>query len=483
MIGSEKTQSVREQSAAKDYGLLRTPAERDGASQIASCDQDRRIIGTENSLTIDEQSGENLFCLAIATGFGQCPAEKPSPDQDLITLGSLQGRPFFDQRPADPGAFFGTALGNFSLSCDGKFTEVIGQFVVASPGTKHQSSNCAPQLGHSFQSSLPMYSPHSGHSPSSGIVISFFRLHPQHILRMRDGSGEALVQQRLNVTLRRIVRKWIDDPDRRSGVDRRLRALGVGIDAGHLLDEVADRSNLAALRDADSRTATEILDRYLEDTLKRLTTALESNPVVKVRIRRFDHQRIGLGDGGDGDGEDEETPVVGNQPSGDGEPLSDDDSDSDEDSLVEDLPEMMIDAAVRDSSRRLETSPGLWRSVVEAHGLRIGKGNIQSVSAMINWINVQGDSTGSGRVHGEKLPRKPWPKRLPWPKAGVVWEQALMWPALWLSGETGLFPRENGADPSQKRRIRRIRELQRQRDLLESVAREMLDQDEGTDRE
>lgn len=243
------------------------------------------------------------------------------------------------------------------------------------------------------------------------------------------------MQRRLAYPVRRVVQQWVDDPERRLMVAERLRAVSVRISAAELLDHVVEKAALHDMEEGHGPSVAEILDQVLKDTIDGLTTALTSNPVVTVTVRRHDHHRLD-----------------------------------------------QLDEAQVNTSRRLETSPGMWRSVVEAHGARISKGDLRSVSALINWVNVQGDATGLGRGRSGKLPRQPWPKRLPWPRAGVRREQALMWPALWLSGETDLFPRPDGGDPNQRRRNRRIQGLQAQRQQVDDLMRETIERAEEADR-
>lgn len=281
------------------------------------------------------------------------------------------------------------------------------------------------------------------------------------------------MQRRLAFPVRRVVQEWVDDPERRLMVAERLRAVAVHIAAAELLDHVVEKAALHDVEEGRGPSVVEILDQELKDTIERLTTALTSNPVVTVMVRRHDHHRLhNIRDS-------ESTSDESSDPDDETAPVEDPD---DEDPSGSEGVDVVTSDAEVDSSHRLETSPGLWRSVVEAHGARIGRGDLRSVSALINWVNVQGDATGNGRGRSRKLPRQPWPRRLPWPRAGVRRDQALMWPALWLSGETDLFPRPDGRDPNQRRRNRRVQGLLDQRRRIEVLMRETRQRAEEADR-
>lgn len=281
------------------------------------------------------------------------------------------------------------------------------------------------------------------------------------------------MQRRLAFAVRRAAQEWVDDPERRRMVAERLRAVAVHIAAAELLDHVVEKAALHDVKEGRETSVAEILDRELNDTIEGLTTALISNPLVTVMVRKHDHHKLNQLKDSESDGDESSDPDDGFGLIGDSD---------DEDPSGDVRAEAVIDGAGTETSGRLAASPGLWRSVVEAHGARISKGNLGSVSALINWINVQGDATGSGRGRSRKVPRQPWPKRLPWPRAGARREQALMWPALWLSGETDLFPRPDGRDPNQRRRNRRIQVLQGQQRRVEQLMRETIERSEEADR-
>lgn len=271
------------------------------------------------------------------------------------------------------------------------------------------------------------------------------------------------MQRRLAYPIRRVVQQWVDDPERRLMVAERLRSLGIHIEVAPLLGHVVEQAALVGVEEGRKQTIVDILDRNLNDAIEGLTTALASNPVLKVTVRKNDHKHLEFLDDSKHDGDESSDSEAGA-------------------SSRRALVNVGADGDGVDQSSRSETSPWLWRSVVETHGMRISHGNLRSVSALINWVNVQGDASGGGRVRSRKLPRQPWPKRLPWPRAGVRREQALMWPAIWLSGETALFPRSDGRDPSQRRRSRRIGELLVQHRHVEELVRETIKRAEKGDR-
>lgn len=271
------------------------------------------------------------------------------------------------------------------------------------------------------------------------------------------------MQRRLAFPVRRVVQEWVDDPERRLMVAERLRSLGIHIEVAQLLDHVVEQAALVGVEEGRKQAIVDILDRNLNDAIEGLTTALASNPVLKVTVRRNDHKNLELLDDSTHDGGESSASEVGT--------LS-----------GQDPVDVGADGDGVDPSNRSKASPWLWRSVVETHGMRISQGNLRSVSALINWVNVQGDASGGGRVRSRNLPRQPWPKRLPWPRAGVRREQALMWPAIWLSGETALFPLSDGRDPSQRRRSRRIGELLAQHREVEELVRETVKRAEEGDR-